>query len=112
LIQLQLAVNNVFTQLTFSQGQISNEQFVQPFKNLSNSTPGQHVRHIIDMFQCLEYGNTTGVVNYESRRRNKDIETNKTLASELLIKICKDLELSESFGMASATVKHKKSCAQ
>ncbi len=166
-MQLQHAVNNVFTQLSLSLDQLTPEQYIQPCANLSDSTIGQHVRHIIEMFQCLENGYNTGVVNYENRKRDRAIETDKYLAIDLLgtisrdlqrddrslvlegvydddstelmqfktnyyreivynlehtihhmalirvgLKELKDLELPEGFGLASATIKYKKSCAQ
>jgi hypothetical protein len=166
-MQLQHAVSNAFSQLSLSLDQLSPEQYIKPCSNLSNSTIGQHVRHIIEMFQCLENGYTTGIVNYENRKRDKAIETNKHLAIELLNSIkmgldkadrslvlegvyhndstelmqfetnyfreivynlehtihhmalirvglleLKELDLPESFGLASATVKYKNSCAQ
>jgi hypothetical protein len=166
-MQLQRAVNDVFTQLTLSLDQLNTEQYCEPCANLSNSTIGQHVRHIIEMFQCLEKGYNTGVVNYEKRSRDKNIESNRAFALELLkslsgglakqdrklvlegvyhddsaepmcfptnyyreivynlehtihhmalirvgLRELVNVELPESYGVASATVKHKKTCAQ
>jgi hypothetical protein len=166
-MQLQLAVNNVFNQLSLSLDHLSTEQYSMPCTNLSNSTIGQHVRHIIEMFQCLEKGYLSGIINYENRKRDSNIETNKILACELLksinqalgkqdknlilegvynddsnelmkfptnyyreivynlehtihhmalirvgLKELKNMELPENYGVASATVKHNKSCAQ
>jgi hypothetical protein len=164
---IQQAVNNVFVQLSGSLDLMSQEEYVKPCTHLSNSTIGQHVRHIIEMFQCLENGYESGVVNYELRKRDKEIETQKEVASKALhdifeglgkpdkalslegvyndhsnealqiptnyyreiiynlehtihhmalirigIREIKDIELPESYGVASATVKHKRSCAQ
>ncbi|MDX2048917.1 MAG: hypothetical protein SFU87_19165 [Chitinophagaceae bacterium] len=166
-MHLQQAVNNVFVQLAGSLNQLSAEDYVRPCAQLSNSTIGQHVRHIIEMFQCLETGYASGVVNYEKRKRDNLIETNKDIALSLLqeiytglgkdntnlllegvynddstdllqlptnyhreiiynlehtihhmalirvgIKEIAAIDLPESYGVASATVKHKQSCAQ
>ena len=166
-MQLQHAVNNAFIQLAGSLEQLSPDQFTLPCRNLSNSTIGQHVRHIIEMFHCLENGYQSGIVNYEKRNRDQAIETNKDFALGLLreihnglnkedkplilegvynddsshtmqfatnyfreiiynlehtihhmalirvgLKELIDIELPDHYGMASATVKHKKSCAQ
>jgi hypothetical protein len=119
------------------------------------------------MFQCLEFGYINGVVNYEKRRRDKEIETCRVLAIEMLRSISagldkedralvlegvynddstesmqfptnyyrevvynlehtihhmalirvglreiSDLSLPENYGLASATVKHNRECAQ
>ena len=166
-MQLQLAVNNVFVQLAGTLEQLTPEQYNLPCRNLSNSTIGQHVRHIIEMFQCLELGYISGTVNYEKRKRDQQIEANKDFAISLLHTIHDGLgkedkslflegvyndnsntllkfvtnyyreivynlehtihhmalirvglqelqlmEIPESYGLASATVKHKRSCAQ
>jgi hypothetical protein len=86
-MQLQQAVNTVFVQLAESLVQISQQEYVQPCKTLFNNTIGQHVRHVIELFQCLEKGYEQGIVNYEKRKRDQDIETNKELASRLLLEI-------------------------
>jgi len=166
-MQLQHAVNNAFLQLAGSLEQLSPDLYSLPCSNLSNSTIGQHVRHIVEMFQCLENGYQSGIVNYEKRKRDQAIETNKEFALGLLRDIHNGLnkadkplilegvynddsshamqfatnyfreivynlehtihhmalirvglkeliaiELPDNYGMASATVKHKRSCAQ
>ncbi len=86
-MQLQQAVNNIFVQLADSLNQLSQEEYSQPCKTLFNNTIGQHVRHIIELFQCLEKGYDSGVVNYEKRKRDTAIETDKDLAGRLLLEI-------------------------
>ena len=86
-MQLQQAVNNVFVQLSTSLNELSQSEYVTPCKTLSSNTIGQHVRHIIELFQCLENGYDAGVVNYEKRKRDSEIESNKETASALLLQI-------------------------
>lgn len=83
-MHLQHAIANVFVQLNDSLDQLTNEQYIQPVQTLSNATIGQHVRHIIELFICLENGYQDGTVNYEKRKRDYTIETNKSLAVQLL----------------------------
>lgn len=83
-MQLQDAIRNVFVQLSDSLDQLSAQQYTQPSTVLFNATIGQHVRHIIELFQCLDNGYADGIVNYEKRKRDYRIETDKKLASELL----------------------------
>lgn len=90
-MQLQQAVNNIFAQLSTSLGQLSPPQYSQPCINLFSNTIGQHVRHIIELFQCLEHGYHSGIVNYEKRKRDVFIETDKELACHLLQCIGVDL---------------------
>ena len=83
-MQLQQAVNNVFVQLADTLQQLSHAEYVKPCNTLFNNTIGQHVRHIIELFQCLENGYDTSMVNYEKRPRDIAIETNKEFAAQLL----------------------------
>jgi hypothetical protein len=87
LMQLQQSIKQVFLQLTDSLDRLTNEQYTRPSKTLFNATIGQHVRHIIELFICLENGYDTGIVNYEKRKRDQRIEQDKYFARKLLIGI-------------------------
>jgi hypothetical protein len=86
-MNLQLAASNIFIQLTDSITRLSPEQYVQPCRNLLSNTIGQHVRHIIELFQCLEKGYENGTVEYEKRKRDQEIENNKDVACDQLHRI-------------------------
>jgi len=83
-MQLEQAISNVFVQLNDSIDQLTNEQYKTPVQTLSNATIGQHVRHVIELFICLENGYENGLVNYEKRKRDYTIETNKDVAVRLI----------------------------
>jgi hypothetical protein len=89
---LQQGVRHAFVQLSQSLSQLNNEQYTRPSVILFNATIGQHVRHIIELFTCLETGYETGVVNYEKRKRDHLIENDKELASILLQRIYANLD--------------------
>lgn len=89
---LKQPIQNVFVQLTESLNQLTNDEYVQPSRILFNASIGQHVRHIIELFLCLEKGYESGIVNYEKRKRDYLIETNKELAVQLLKDIYHRLE--------------------
>lgn len=91
---LKQPIQHVFVQLSETLNQLSNDEYVQPSQILMNATIGQHVRHIIELFQCLEKGYDEGVVNYEKRKRDYQIESNKELASLLLQEIYQRIERS------------------
>ena len=84
---LKQPIQNVFVQLTETLNQLSDDEYRQPSKILFNASIGQHVRHIIELFLCLEKGYETGVVNYEKRKRDYQVETNKDFAIQLLKEI-------------------------
>ncbi|WEK34839.1 MAG: hypothetical protein P0Y53_20315 [Candidatus Pseudobacter hemicellulosilyticus] len=86
-MQLQQAVNNIFVQLAGTLQQLSPQQYAQPCNTLFKNTIGQHVRHIIELYQCLDNGYQDGLVNYEKRKRDTAIETDQELAGRLLQEI-------------------------
>ena len=90
-MELQKAVQQVFLQLTDSLNQLQPDQYIHSCRNLSGNTIGQHVRHIIEMFQCLDAGYLKGEVDYENRKRDKQIETNKDFATDILNEISRQI---------------------
>jgi len=89
---LKQSIQHVFVQLSETLNQLSNKEYVQPSTLLLNATIGHHVRHIIELFQCLVKGYEEGAVNYEKRKRDYEIESNKELASSLLKNIYQSIE--------------------
>lgn len=81
---LKQPIQNVFVQLTESIHQLSDAEYTKQCPELFHATIGQHVRHIIELFQCLEQGYEKGGVNYEKRKRDYRIETDKEFASAML----------------------------
>ena len=151
-------------------GNLKKEDYTKPLSLLSDSTIGQHVRHILEFYICLIASKNTEIVNYDNRKRSLEIETSVQFAQsqidfiidhfildnnniqftlegnysaettentaipttyqrelayclehsihhQALIKVgLKELELesviNENFGVAPATIRHKKQCAQ
>ena len=89
---LKNPIQNVFVQLTESLNELTDAEYTQPCKALFNATIGQHVRHIIELFLCLQKGYETGVVNYEKRKRDYKIETEKDFAIRLMQEIYRCVE--------------------
>lgn len=86
-MHIEKSIHQVFEQLKLTLHQLSQDRYTQPSHTLSNATIGQHVRHIIELFQCLQNGYPNGRVNYENRRRDLRIETDPHLAISLLTEI-------------------------
>jgi len=61
-------------QLKMILNQFSNGEFAKPLPILSNSSVGMHVRHIIEFYQCLLEGYDIGIIDFDRRKRNKQIE--------------------------------------
>jgi len=91
-MMLTQPIQHVFVQLSETLNQLSNEEYKRSSKIIMNATIGQHVRHIIELFQCLDKGYDTGLVNYEKRKRDYRIETEKDIAISLLKEIYRNIE--------------------
>jgi len=91
-VELQSAIQKVFGQLVQSIDLLNNDQYTQPSDLLFNATIGQHVRHIIELFTCVQSGYATGKVNYDKRKRDLNIETDCTLAIQLLKLLWEDID--------------------
>jgi len=84
---IQQSVHAIFKQLEGSLEQLTNQQYCRNIDTLSGASIGQHVRHIVEMFICLQDGYTAGIVNYENRKRDITIETSKETAIDTMNKI-------------------------
>lgn len=79
-MQLIKACGLILDQLEDVVTQVSQEDFTKPSQALSNSTLGQHFRHTIEFFLCLESGFREGTINYDKRAHDKLIENDKFIA--------------------------------
>lgn len=66
--------------------------YAAPCRSLSEATIGQHTRHVIELYQCLLAGYTSGKVNYDDRKRNKLYETSREEAIAVIRQIQNELE--------------------
>lgn len=73
--------------------QIDKLSYTQPLTFLSGSSIGQHVRHILEFYQCLLLAKESAIVNYDNRLRNLKIETDVFFAQEIIQDLLKDLKL-------------------
>lgn len=86
------SLHKTLNELVSLLNQISNDDFKAPCKGLSNSTIGEHTRHIIEMFQCLENQYQSGVVDYDKRNRDYRIQTETDFAVQCIVEIKNQLE--------------------
>lgn len=86
------SINNSLNELIDLLSQLSDSDYSNQCPALSNATIGEHTRHIIEMFQCLENFYDSGLVNYDKRERNIQIQTNTEFAIKNIIGIQENLE--------------------
>ncbi len=74
---------------------LSFDEYTKKYPLLSNSSIGEHTRHIIELFQQLLDGYEKGIINYDKRKRNIVIQENIDLAIESIAHIISGLEIED-----------------
>jgi uncharacterized damage-inducible protein DinB len=99
------ALKNLAQRLYDSLDQLTETQYRQQTQVLFHASIGQHTRHVIELFDQLEKGYETGLVDYDNRKRDLSIENDKKVALTLLHQMKffperddKPLRLAVSFG--------------
>lgn len=101
---LQKPISLLFEQLSHSLETLTDQQYCFPLAVLSQSTIGQHLRHIVEFFQELEKGYETGLVCYDKRQRNHQIETDRLFAIQKLHEIIDSLPKPDKAMMLTASL--------
>lgn len=86
-MELTKACSNILNQITDLVHQIQDEDLIRPIKKLSNSAIGQHLRHTLEFFLCLQQGFEGGTINYDKRARDRGIEEDKYAALSVINQI-------------------------
>jgi hypothetical protein len=89
------SINNSLNELIDLLDQITDSEYTNPCIELSNASIGEHTRHIIEMFLCLENQYHSGIVNYDKRERNIQIQTNTEFAIKSIETIKNNLDKSD-----------------
>ncbi len=66
--------------------QLSNDEFCKKNPELSQATIGEHMRHIIELMGCLLDNYEEGIINYDNRNRNIQIQSDVNYAISILEK--------------------------
>ena len=95
-MEISKAAINVLDQLQEVLEKLMDDQFIAKCEALGGSSIGQHVRHLLEFFVCLESGLATGTVNYDKRKRDLMLENDRFAALGLIAKCKKRMKgLSE-----------------
>lgn len=90
-----MQAREVLLQLLSAINLLTYDEYIKPLSLLGNSTIGGHTRHIIELFQQLNKGYFTGVINYDERERQVLIESNIDYAIDCIAQIVVALELPD-----------------
>lgn len=67
--------------------QLSDEYYIHKSILLSQATIGQHIRHIIEFYQCIIDKSTIKKINYDNRFRSEKMESNRKYAISIIDEI-------------------------
>lgn len=81
------SIRRSLDELTDLLNQLSDKDYSKSCQALSNATIGEHTRHILEMFQCLQNGYDSGIINYDNRERNIRIQTETEFAKQCITEI-------------------------
>lgn len=91
---LTTETKQILIQLIESINKLTFDEYTVKLNLLSNSSIGEHTRHIIELFQQLFLGYNLGIVNYDNRKRDIRLQENIDFAVENLAHIIHNLEKS------------------
>lgn len=83
-MELVAAVSQILEQLDEVLEQIRQEDYCKPSAILSGSTIGQHTRHTLEFFICLNEGLRRAEVNYDKRKHDPSIQEQRDLARQII----------------------------
>lgn len=89
---LILVSNNLFSQLKTVIEQLSDENYTQPLSLLSENSLAKHIRHILELYEEMLNGIKAGVISYDARKRNLELETDRNYAMQFLDKLSFDIK--------------------
>lgn len=81
------AAIKILNQLSGLLDRLDSTEFTRPSELLSGSNIGEHVRHILEFFSCLESGCVDGIVNYDKRDHDCVISRDKDMAAALVARM-------------------------
>jgi hypothetical protein len=73
--------------------QLSDNEYSSSINCLSGSSIGQHIRHILEFYICLLDGIPIGIINYDNRKRDINLETDTLYSAKIVDSICVKLAL-------------------
>ncbi len=87
--------SEVLGELSDFLSQLKSEDFADCSPVLRTSSIGQHVRHILELYDCMLSQYESGIVCYDDRKRDKRLETDLSLAVAKIKEIRENLKLED-----------------
>lgn len=104
-MNLMQAVEGILEDMKSYLDRIEDECYAAPLDILSESSIGQHTRHVIEFFECLLEQSLTGTVNYDKRTRNEVIQQYSSVATDhidVIIRGLRDADFARPLNLEMA----------
>lgn len=88
------SIHKALAELSDLLSKLSDDEYTRPCFGLSGSSIGEHTRHIIEMFQCLDNQYDSETINYDLRQRDYEIQTKAISAQSAIVEILNRLNKS------------------
>ncbi|MCW5921900.1 MAG: hypothetical protein KIS77_06110 [Saprospiraceae bacterium] len=101
-MQVNSAILAVVQQINHVLEQLEPHEYRRQLPEFEGHTLGQHFRHILEFFQCLEKGVSVGMVDYAARERNLLYEDNPGIAAaafEAFADVLLELDTAKPIGV-------------
>ncbi|RZJ68932.1 DinB family protein [Flavobacterium sp.] len=85
------AIKDNFAELSRMIKQLSLKEYCRPWPELHAASIGEHVRHILEMYQCLEKAYFSGEIEYDKRERDLALQTQPDVALKVISELAKRL---------------------
>ena len=59
---------------------MEDRDYARPVAGIPTLRVGAHLRHVLEFYECFFEGLTSGVIDYENRRRDRSVETSRAAA--------------------------------
>lgn len=82
-----------FKEITSLLTQLEPKRYIQTHIEIGNVSIGEHIRHILEMYQILLEGYEKGIVNYDNRKRDFELQNNLVSALNLMKQIADAIDM-------------------
>lgn len=94
--------SKVVEQIIAAIDKVDGLEYTQKLSVLHENSLGQHFRHILEFYLCLLEASATGIVNYDNRKRDLNIENDKSyaeLVAKTILEKLKNLDITTNIGL-------------
>lgn len=72
--QLKIIAKSSLNDLSTLIQQLTHEEYSKEFESLFYNSIGSHVRHSLELYECLVRSDASGILNYDNRKRSSELE--------------------------------------